>query len=184
MKTFTSTTTTCGTGGVRDLFESPLLDSVLDHVGTSANCSTIRDICSTAVGFSLHRSPHNHCHTHKCTFVMIPLVSPLDSSLVCDMLCACVQLVPSAHAGVIVGAVIEIIVDCHRHHADDSARPWRRASKKRMSPSRTPLSGHDAQNGCRLETAWTPAGRRWVTIGHENTSTSITNVCFQLEVAR
>ena len=27
--------------GVRDLFESPLLHSVLDHVGTSTNCSTI-----------------------------------------------------------------------------------------------------------------------------------------------
>ena len=27
--------------GVRDLFESPLLDSVLDHAGTSTNCSTI-----------------------------------------------------------------------------------------------------------------------------------------------
>ena len=53
---------------------------------------------------------------------MIPLVSPLVSLDVCDMLCACVQLALSAHAGVIVGAVVEIIVGCHRHHADDSAQ--------------------------------------------------------------
>eukprot|EP00450_Noctiluca_scintillans_P010157 CAMPEP_0194500182 /NCGR_PEP_ID=MMETSP0253-20130528/16815_1 /TAXON_ID=2966 /ORGANISM="Noctiluca scintillans" /LENGTH=80 /DNA_ID=CAMNT_0039341999 /DNA_START=1 /DNA_END=239 /DNA_ORIENTATION=+ len=41
---------------------------------------------------------------------MNPLVSPLDSSDVGDMVGACVQLAPSAHAGAIVGAIVELIV--------------------------------------------------------------------------
>ena len=126
--------------GVRDLFESPLLDSAMEHVRQHFyqlfyDQRREKSAPQYTAGFSLHRSPRNHCHTHKCTFIMIPLVSPLDSSDVCDMLCACVQLALSAHAAVIVGAVVEIVVGCHRHHADDSAQSWRRASGDIPSPT-------------------------------------------------
>ena len=41
---------------------------------------------------------------------MNPLVSPVDSSEVGDIVGACVELVPSEYAGAVVGAVVEIIV--------------------------------------------------------------------------
>ena len=113
--------------GVRDLFESPLLDSAMEHVRQHFyqlfyDQRREKSAPQYTAGFSLHRSPRNHCHTHKCTCIMIPLVSPLDSSDVFDMLCACVQLALSAHAAVIVGAVVEIVVGCQRLQGADGSQ--------------------------------------------------------------
>jgi len=62
---------------------------------------------------------HSHRHTLKRTLIMIPLVAPLESSEVGDMVGEYVQLVPSEHAGAINGAIDDIIDGAIVGVADD-----------------------------------------------------------------